>query len=187
MVRRLLLTSCHSPLPPLKLWNQQLVQLHCYYCHFNLSGPSHLLLLLVLCLFPQFWLKSLPPLMPSASSLTQVNGKLQLDGKRSNGRRRVDSVTLVGAVEWPVFLSGGKCWKCARGGLLGAHYWGAAGKTLGKWRTQCVGVHFDQLHWFPSTAPKPTLHWGAQKWSLSMKFEHHRDMSGCRSVDCVKT
>jgi len=54
MVRRLLLTSCHSPLPPLKLWKQQLVQLHCYYCHFNLSGPSHLLLLLLLCLFPQF-------------------------------------------------------------------------------------------------------------------------------------
>jgi len=54
MVRKLLLTSCHSPLPPLKLWKQQLVQLHCYYCHFNLSGPSHLLLLLLLCLFPQF-------------------------------------------------------------------------------------------------------------------------------------
>jgi len=63
MVRKLLLTSCHSPLPPLKLWKQQLVQLHCYpaqpvvalYCHYNLSGPSHLLLLLLLlCLFPQF-------------------------------------------------------------------------------------------------------------------------------------
>jgi len=41
--------------PPLKLWKQQLVQLHCYYCHFNLSGPSYLLLLLLLlCLFPQF-------------------------------------------------------------------------------------------------------------------------------------
>ena len=137
-----------------------LLHLLCYT-----AGPSSFLKLPLLFSLhisaPQFSLKPLLPLMPSASSLTQVwfaNRYYYYWGeRRSNGRRRVGGV----AVEWPAFLSGGKCWKCARGGLLGT----GSGEHPGSLQLFIEGL----------------------KWSLSMKFEHHRDMSGCRSVDCVKT
>ena len=41
------------------------------------------------------------------------------------------SVTLAGAVEWPASVSGGKCWKCERGGLLGTGSW----KDTREWGT----------------------------------------------------
>jgi len=65
-----------------------------------------------------------------------------------------------------------------RGGSLGR---GGAGKTFWEemWRGGGPEVHP------PAASPSQFIFWRL-KWSLSMKFEHHRDMSGCRSVDCVK-
>ena len=60
-------------------------------------------------------------------------------GGRGDEMKKESSVT----VEWPVFVSGGKCWKCERGGSLGTVSWK------------------NTRDWFSPT-PKPTLHWGAQ-------------------------
>lgn len=106
--------------------------------------------------------------------------------RSSCNKHRFSSLSQLRLHWWFSYVApqGGKCLKCEREARWGS----GAGKTLrlGKKFWNRVLVILPQFS--PYIKPLVVVYiLRGSKWSFSMKFEHHRDMSGCRSVDCVKS